>query len=72
MRHMCILESTAHLSFHAHSIHTPMTGIPELSPPIQPSKQVELCTFVIKVLERLEIFDFDSLQHLNILLTLQQ
>lgn len=33
MRHMCIPESTAHLSFHAHSIHTPMTGIPELSPP---------------------------------------
>lgn len=32
MRHMCIPESTAHLSFHAHSIHTPMTGIPELSP----------------------------------------
>ena len=33
MRHMCILESTAHLSFHVHSIHTPMSGIPELPPP---------------------------------------
>ena len=30
---MCIPESTAHLSFHGHSIPTPMTGIPELTPP---------------------------------------
>ena len=45
MRHMCILESTAHLSFHAHSIHTPMTGIPELSPPQKRIQSLNLCIF---------------------------
>ena len=45
MRHMCIPESTAHLSFHAHSIHTPMTGIPELSPPQKRIQSLNLCIF---------------------------
>ena len=44
MRHMCILESTAHLSFHVHSIHTPMTGIPEL-PPQKKIQSLNLCIF---------------------------
>ena len=47
MRHMCILESTAHLSFHAHSIHTPMTGIPELPPQKDGTKVIGDCAFSI-------------------------
>ena len=45
MRHMCIPESTAHLSFHAHSIHTPYDRNPGTFTPPKKIQSLNLCIF---------------------------